>query len=246
MGRLVFPDAGNDFDQDQAKLLRMTHLTDSKQAWYRLFCLGSLLGARARPQTVRNFWEGNLASRSVFHESGGGKQLSNILDEISHKPFRDLDATGENAELWRRVFYDFQKIRLFIFVDDLAGAFREHLQHVQEWDGAINFLKSGFLKNESRWTCAVGQSMTAPLFWIMRELRRINFIEYDTFDASCHYMNGPARRVAAQLGWITPAQCRAYSFEDLLKVSRICHDKTDEFRRFFDLPLQLYAFRNAY
>ena len=88
--------------------------------------------------------------------------------------------------------------------------------------------------------------MTAPLVWIMRELRRINFIEYDTFDASCHYMNGPARRVAAQLGWITPALCRAYNFEDLLKLSRICHDKTQEFRRFFDLPLQLYAFRNAY
>jgi hypothetical protein len=241
MGNLVFPELGNVTDQDQANLLRRTQKKESKGAWHRLFCLGSLLGARAKPTTVRNFWEGSLASRGIFDESGGSQQLAAILDEISHKPFRDLDATGENAELWRRVFYDFQKIRLYILEDDLAGAFMEQLQHVQEWDGAINFLKNGFRKGERRWTCAVGQSMTAPLFWIMRELRRIHFIERDTFDASCLYVNGPVRRVAARLGWINPEDCRAYNFEHLLRLSHTCHQGSGQLQGFYDLPLQWYA-----
>ncbi len=245
MGQLVFPELGNICDQDQANLLRRTQLTESKEAWYRLFCLGSLLGARAKPMSVRNFWEGSLASRGIFDKSGGSQQLSAILDEISHRPFGDLDATGENAELWRRVFYDFQKLRLFFFEDDLAGAFMEHIQNVQEWDGAISFLKNGFRKGESRWACSVGQSMTAPLFWIMRELRRIDLIETDRFDASCFYMNGPARRMAARIGWLDPDECRrAYSFQAVLELSQACHRQTSHHQVFYDLPLQWYAHQN--
>ncbi len=245
MGQLVFPESGNICAQDQANLLRRTQLTESKEAWYRLFCLGSLLGARAKPMSVRNFWEGSLASRGIFNESGGSQQLSGILDEISHRPFGDLDATGENAELWRRVFYDFQKLRLFFFEDDLAGAFMEHIQNVQEWDGAISFLKNGFRKGESRWACSVGQSMTAPLFWIMRELRRIDLIETDRFDASCFYMNGPARRIAARIGWLAPDECRrAYSFQAVLELSQACHRQTSQHQVFYDLPLQWFAHQN--
>jgi len=246
MGRLVFPGSGNICDQDQANLLRRTQQNESKEAWYRLFCLGSLLGARAKAMSVRNFWEGSLASRGIFDESGGSQQLSAILDEISHRPFGDLDATGENAELWRRVFYDFQKLRLFFFEDDLAGAFMEHIQNVQEWDGAISFLKNGFRKGESRWACAVGQSMTAPLFWIMRELRRIDLIQTERFDASCFYMNGPARRTAVRIGWLDPDECRrAYSFQAVLELSQTCFRQTSQLQGFFDLPLQWYAHQNS-
>lgn len=245
MGSLVFPRLGNCGAQDQMNLLQRTQQKESKEAWYRLFCLGSLFGARAKTQTVRIFWEGSLASRGIFDETGGSQKLSAILDEISHKPFRDLDATGESAELWRRVFYDFQKLRLFFFEDDLAGAFMEHIQNVQEWDGAISFLKNGFRKGEDRWACSVGQSMTAPLFWIMRELRRINLIETDRFDASCFYMNGPARRMAARIGWLDPDECRrAYSFQAVLGLSQSCHGQTSQLQGFYDLPLQWYALQH--
>jgi hypothetical protein len=246
MGNLVFAQRGNLLKDSQAELLRDTDSQEGKLAWYRLFCLGSLLGARTQTNIVRKFWNDFLVPRDVFKVTCEYEHLTRILDDISHQPFRDLDATGEYAELWRRVYYDFQKIRLFVFEDDLAGAFLEHIQQVIDTDGAINFLKSGFRRNDQRWTCAVGQSMTAPLFWIMRELRRIGVIKRDLFDPACFYLNGPSRLVAARLGWITPEEYKSYRFESLLEMSRSCYDQADQrLRSHFDLPLQWYAYQNS-
>jgi hypothetical protein len=244
MGRLVF-DCEEPGTPDQQRLIFASPDTQKgKECWHRLLCLGSLLGARARPQTVRRFWAQQLRSRAIFSATGE-HELAKLLDEVSHRTFTDLDTTGENAEMWRRVFYDFQKLRLFVFVDDLPGSFLEHLRSSEEWDAPINFLKSGFRKNESRWAGSVGQSMTAPLFWIVRELRRIRLIEDPVFDPSCYYVNGPARRVLRRLPGFEGYDLRDYGFEKLLGLSQRCHELLNhDFPNHFDLPLQWYALNN--
>lgn len=248
MGKVVFEGVEGQNINSKRSVLCDTAGCEGQEAWFRLLCLGSLLGARALPRTVHRFWDSELVPRGIMKAGTGKVELSIVLGEISHRAFGDLDATGENAEMWRRVFYDFEKIRLFVFQDDLPGAFLEHVSDSSEWDAPINFLKNGFRKHDARWTCAIGQSMTAPLFWVMRELRRVGVIKSDAFDASCYYINGPARRAACQLGWIDEAGIRAFRFEELLVIGKSCHDNMLEecpgLVGHFDLPLQWYAFSN--
>ena len=246
MGKVVFEGIEGLNRNAKRSVLCDTDSCKGKEAWFRLLCLGSLLGARALPRTVHRFWNSELVPRGIMKAATGKGELAKVLGEISHRAFGDLDATGENAEMWRRVFYDFEKIRLFVFQDDLPGAFLEHVSDYGEWDAPINFLKNGFRKLDARWTCAIGQSMTAPLFWVMRELRRVGVMQSDAFDASCYYINGPARRAAYQLGWIDETGIRAFRFEELLELGRICHkamlEKCPGLVGHFDLPLQWYAF----
>jgi len=248
MGEIVFERIEGLNRNAKRSALCETASINGQEAWFRLLCLGSLLGARALPRTVCRFWNSELVPRGIMKAATGKVGLSNVLGEISHRAFGDLDATGENAEMWRRVFYDFEKIRLFVFQDDLPGAFLEHVADCREWDAPINFLKNGFRKLDEPWTCAIGQSMTAPLFWVMRELRQVGVIESDAFDASCYYINGPARRTAYQLGWIDETDMHAFRFEELLEIGKTCHNNMLEecpgLVGHFDIPLQWYALNN--
>ena len=90
--------------------------------------------------------------------------------------------------------------------------------------------------------------MTAPLLFLLRELGRLGVIA-PRFDASCFYMNAPARRVAWQLGWITERELALFDIESLIEMSRRCHAKMkvelpEDLHRFFDIPLQWYALQN--
>ncbi len=248
MGRLIFPpDLARD-DRAQAALLRNVDTNQSKTAWFRLFCMGSLLGARCRPTVIREFWEGQLAPRGILDEKQKKSELARILDDVSHQKFMTLDAAGEAAELWRRVFYDFQKLRIFVFEDSLPAVLGEYIELAEHPDDIIMFLKSGKLADGERWKGVVGQSMTAPLLWIMRELRRIGFIPDTRFDPTCIYTNAPVRRIMRELNWITEAEWRAYDFQSLCTLSAHCHEMlakhAPELLPFFDLPLQWYSLQN--
>lgn len=167
MGRLIFPpDLAGD-DQAQAALLRTADTNQSKAAWFGLFCMGSLLGARCRPIVIREFWESQLVPRGTLAENQKASELARILDDVSHQKFMTLDAAGEAAELWRRVFYDFQKLRIFVFEDSLPTVLGEYIELAERPDDVIMFLKSGKLADGERWKGVIGQSMTAPLLWIV-------------------------------------------------------------------------------
>jgi hypothetical protein len=89
--------------------------------------------------------------------------------------------------------------------------------------------------------------MTAPVLFLMRELRRLDIIG-GKFDASCFYMNSPARRVAAELGWITKQEATKFDIESILEFSRRTYERmrrdTKKLLPFFDMPLQWYALHN--
>jgi hypothetical protein len=89
--------------------------------------------------------------------------------------------------------------------------------------------------------------MSAPLLFVMRELRRLSILP-DGFESACYYMNSPARRVASRLGWLDVSQRGNATFEDLLLVSQTTFQRIQseapELGPYFDLPLQWFAHQN--
>ena len=258
MGELVF-EAKHLTHNERGNLLSLKAASVAgKAAWLRLFCLGTLLGVRAKPQTVRRFWTEQLISLwpvliPADLASVAGPDYARGLDAVFvdaiHQQFHDLNASGEDAEMWRRVFYDFRKLHHFVYHNDLPETVLElAIQPSLQPTALLNFLKSGLPPDGAgRWVGAIGQSMTAPLFFILRELRRLEIIDR-RFDSACFYMNGPARRVAAQLGWIQSKETTWFDFETLSNQSERCFEKIrelrPEWRPFYDLPFQWYASEN--
>lgn len=254
MGELVF--RGKLPNQEQRKRFLEHSSAEGKAAWLRLLCLATCFGVRAQRKTIRTFWETRLKDVwPVFtpdiprHESEDydWRVLDDVFLRATHQKFRDLDASGEDAELWRRVFYDFRKLHQFVYRNSFPAVVLE-VAGMRETkpEELVNFMKSGSLPNV-RWAGVLGQSMTSSLFFVLRELRRLKVID-SGFDPVCFYMNSPARNVATRLGWIKAEQGVAYGIEKLTEFSIICHERMQsecaELLPFFDLPLQWYDFNN--
>lgn len=263
---MVFTDAVGD-DNLRGRLLE-TGTIAGKAAWYRLLCLGCALSlplGRTPYERIMRFWErclGDdfwLATIPESLESAAGpkfeRRLDSFFEDIIHRTFRDENASGEDADFWRRVFYDFRKMHFFVFGEsNLPGL----ILQISSGDGVcgsqlVQFLRSGHVPRSlqapghERWAGVVGQSMSAPLLFVMRELRRLCVVP-EGFESACYYMNSPARRVASRLGWIDTYQRGNASFEDLLLVSETIfqrmHSEAPELEPYFDLPLQWYAHQN--
>lgn len=213
---------------------------------------GTLLPATSKGRITRLLSSLGMISTStdVVTRESDPAVLDAFFEKAIHRQFRDENASGEDGELWRRVFYDFRKIHFFVYQNDLPSVFAELKDNPDfHWDSMVRFLKSGFLPNgQKRWVGVFGQSMTAPLLLLMRMLRRLDVIDHKRFDPACFYMNGPARRVARRLGWITERESNYFEIEALLDMSRRCHEamqkEAPELAPFFDIPLQWYALRN--
>lgn len=116
----------------------------------------------------------------------------------------------------------------------------------------IAFLREGQVPdaiqdpNLPRFRGVIGQSITAPLLFLMRELRRLGVLD-QRFDAACYYMNSPARRVARHLRWIADSSSPG-GVSALVSLSEKVHEemklKAGDLDSFFDLPLQLFAHQN--
>jgi hypothetical protein len=253
MGDLVF---GNTIcDQDSRKLcLSNPSSPQGQAAWLRLLCLGCCLSARIERTTLKRFWEEELPDvwRALTPPSGKREQsksytekLDSFFDRAIHKQFKNRNASWEDAELWRRVFYDFRKMHEFVYQNDLAGSLLDLVKEPRLiWSALAHFLKSGFLPSgEKAWRGVIGQSMTSPILFILRELRRLDIMDH-RFDASCFYMNTAARRVAYGLGWITLSEVIFTDFDGLVNLSHKCHKRMQkevpELLPWFDLPLQIY------
>lgn len=258
MGQLVFG-AEQWSAESRRRILQDHSSATGKAAWLRLLCLGTCLGVRAQPRYIKSFWENKLpeiwrvlipTDLDQLAAKDYERKLNDVFVNAIHREFNDMRATGEDAELWRRIFYDFRKLHHFVYLNDLPCSLLELArQPGLPANALVNFLKSGFLPSgNKRWVGAIGQSMTAPLLFLLRELRRLAMIDA-RFDASCFYMNSPARRVARQLKWISERESTWFDIESLVEMSRTCHErmKTEmpELLPFFDLPLQWFAFNNS-
>lgn len=265
LGHLITP-VQPDRSHIATRLLEPSTLP-GKAAWYRLLCLGCSFGIPLGNQPrnrVQRFWEERLRER--FWEStippdledaestDFNRNLDSYFDEIIHMLFKDANATGEEARFWRRVFYDFRKMHSLVFHNHLPETIAD-LAAFPEANGLafIGFLRNGRIPDvlqdgHSRWSGVIGQSMTAPLLFVMRELRLLGVLPDDRFDSACYYMNTPARRVARSLGWITDAFTGDYDFSKIVQVSETVHarmrEEAPELAEFLDLPLQWYALQN--
>lgn len=258
---LVAPGAHSDLQV--AQLLKSAHELPGKATWYRLLCLGCTLGlplGMAPYSRVRSLWNNCLQDSfwqatipSTPHEAFEDKfsrNLDKFFEEVIHQLLRNENASGEEAAFWRRVFYDFRKMHYFVFNNHLPETLLEFAGFEDaEGQGLIQFLRSGHVPPEmqdttSRFRGVIGQSMTAPLLFVMRELRRLEILDH-RFDSACYYMNAPARRVAKQLGWISDSPVTG-GFTELVSMSSQVHEHIKlepQIAPFFDLPLQWFAIK---
>jgi len=257
-GRLVFPDLSRYRDRNEAILCDRLHDVGSLQGkadWYRLLCLCCVLGTReVRTATIQTFWNRTLGTGGFWdstipetakeaRSSAFNRKLDHFFEELIHREFTSQNASGEEAELLRRVFYDFRKMHHFVFINDLPEVFLEVLEHSRNPDAPIRFLKSGHLPGQPAWRGIIGQSMTAPLLFLMRELARVGLIDRKIHQSHCYYMNKNARRAAVRLGWLEDRAISRYDFEAVLKASKEVHKmmsaQLPEGVDWFDLPLQV-------
>jgi hypothetical protein len=248
MGDLVF--GPHHKTQDSRREVLCSPLSAAgKEAWLRLLCLGTCMGGRHTTSRIENFW---ISKLSVIWKALIPEDLSQPKDEAYKQKLEevfDRKATGEDAELWRRVFYDFRKLHHFVYTNELHGVFLDlnKLPGLSP-DSLLHFLKSGYLP-DGRWAGVIGQSMTAPILFLLRELRRLNVID-GRFDKSCFYMNTPARRMARRMNWVSEQDSSRFDVESLAKMSSSCHAEMkakfpEELHRFFDIPLQWYVNQNS-
>ena len=262
---VVTPGAMN--DKQACKILLDTKGIDGRGAWYRLLCLGCTLSiprGRRPASDVAHIWNGNLgkdfwehtipASMADLAKDSFKSKLDAFFKSVVDRYYTSENATGEDAEFWRRVFYDFRKMHHFVFHNQLPETVLEFAESPEADGERLNkFLRSGHIPDEMKdpnyrlFRGVVAQSMKAPLLFMMRELRRLEVID-NRFDGACYYMNSPARRIARQLGWLGDETRYAGDFSDLVDQSEIVHrrmqDEIPELVGHFDLPLQLYAHKH--
>jgi hypothetical protein len=246
MGDLVFPSHPKNY-AEYRKALRSDDTEQQNAAWYRLLCFGCTLGARVSRQTIRNFW-GTTLNRTNFWEitTGGSldqKKLDQFFEELIHREFNSVYAEGEQAELLRRVFYDFRKLHYLVYFNDFPNVVLQILDDTDHGADPIKFLRSGWLPDGTRWKGVIGQSMTSPLLFLMREWRRMGLIAADKHDHHCFYMNSPAARAAIRKGWLDWNRYGRGDLQSILDSSRTVHEQVRTTGAWsimdFDIPLQI-------
>jgi hypothetical protein len=250
MGDLVFPNQPKEYGEIR-KTLCASDREQQNASWYRLLCLSCALGARVSRQTIRNFWGTTLDQTQFWEITTAGSldqsKLDRFFEELIHREFRSVYAEGEQAELLRRVFYDFRKLHYLVYFNDFANVVLETLTDSQRGADPIKFLRSGWLPDGTRWKGVIGQSMTSPLLFLMREWRRMGLIETDRHDHQCFYMNGTAAKAAIRKGWLDWNRYGRGDLQSILDSSKVVHEKvrlTGAWQIMdFDIPLQILGTR---
>ena len=246
MGDLVFPNHPIDYAEIK-KTLCANDREQRNAAWYRLLCLSCALGARVSRKTIRNFWATTLDQTNFWEVTTAGfldqTKLDRFFEDLIHREFRSVYAEGEQAELLRRVFYDFRKLHYLVYFNDFANVVLETLADSQRGADPIKFLRSGWLPDGTRWKGVIGQSMTSPLLFLMREWRRMGLIETDMHDHQCFYMNGTAAKAAIRKGWLDWNRYGRGDLQSVLDSSKAVHENvclTGAWQVMdFDIPLQI-------
>ncbi|MCI0540906.1 MAG: hypothetical protein L0Z50_37370, partial [Verrucomicrobiales bacterium] len=116
-------------DRDQRRDLLKSELQapTSKEGavlWYRLFGYACLLSAGRQSAELREFWMERLAPSRFWERTAVGdfsEQTKELFAQAVTSQFTDLNAGGEAAYFWRRVFYDVRKVRRMVRDNDFPG-----------------------------------------------------------------------------------------------------------------------------
>jgi hypothetical protein len=222
-----------------------------KSLWYRVMSLACLMSAGRRMSELRDFWTRDLEGRGFWHATSGkafGQGTDALFDELLRRRFADVAASGEDAHFWRRVFYDLRKIHRLVWEDDFATVLMELAQSHERGAELLNFLRSGQLSGQRAWEGVFGQSAGVPLFFLVRELRRLRVVENRQLDPLAFFACAPVRRAAWRLCWLDEDMVRRTDFGSLANVSEMLHRKIASDREHgpkllvdYDIPLLHYG-----
>ena len=222
-------------DNDEGKLL-----------WYKVLSLPCLMGTGRQMTAVRDFWINRLNTTDFFNvASSNNDDIRKVFDDAIHHKLKGDSATGEDAVFWRRVFYDIRKIRTLVYENDFASVILEVASN--DVCNLVRFMRNGTIPGQQDWAGVMGQSAGGPLFFVMRELRRLGVIESAEADSSCYFVCKPVRRAAYELGWIDQRLRDRYDFSSLQEASRCIYEIItedgevgDNLLPLYDIPLMHY------
>jgi hypothetical protein len=212
---------------------------EGKLLWYRLFGYACLVSAGRTVTELRRFWQERLDPQRFWEQTNEGdfsEKTRNIFEQAVTADLNNLDAGGEQAYFWRRVFYDIRKVHRMVQNDfpavllDLAR--QGHGEHLRQ------FLRTGHLPGpeQPRWIGTFGQSADTPQGFIIRELFRLGVITDEVVRPYAFYVCRPVLRALEKIGWIPDADC-GYSGERWLAKLAEDSDHGPLLRPYFDIPL---------
>jgi hypothetical protein len=212
------------------------------------------MSAGRRMTEVRSFWEQELNARDFWTRTSGPEfadGTDSLFDQLLRQPFVDAAASGENAYFWRRIFYDLRKIHQLVWQNDFASVFLELASNPSKSSELLTFLRSGRLIGQPPWVGVFGQSAGSPLFFLVRELRRVGVLTNPDLDRLAFFVCAPVRRAAQQIGWLESELSSRADFVSLAEISdrlyeRIANDGTAgrELLKDYDIPLLHYGLTN--
>jgi hypothetical protein len=242
---LLYPEIQNNNVETRQGYLRETLLDvesdEGKLLWWKVLSIVCFLSDQQRTDTIQRLWSTELNGRTFWVANEYEQNIEQIFRQILNDVRYDTKASGENAFFWRRVSYDLRKMHKLVYTFEI----HKTLLEIAEQSGAgavVNFLRSGGIAGQRNWVGIIGQSASASMFFLTRELHRLGVITGD--QTYCMYVCKPVRRVAARLWWIDEGQVNNYSFANYNAVSEAVsngimgYDKN--MMKYYDIPLLLY------
>ncbi|MDH7503727.1 MAG: hypothetical protein QHJ82_13575 [Verrucomicrobiota bacterium] len=86
---------------------------EGRQLWYRLFGYACLVSAGRKVTELGRCWLGRLDPAHFWPRTSAGDfsdESRGIFEEAVTAEFNNLEAGGEQAYFWRRVYYDIRKV----------------------------------------------------------------------------------------------------------------------------------------
>ena len=204
--------------EELKRLLLSPGLAEGNALWYRLFGYACLVSAGRHTTELRRFWLGRLNPERFWERTSSGdfsEQTHELFERAVTAEFNNMDAGGEQAYFWRRVFYDIRKACRMVHNEFPAVL----LDLVNQGHGGQlrQFLRTGRLNgtDQPRWIGTFGQSADTPLGFIIRELMRLNVITDESVRPSAFFVCRPVLRALEKIGWIDDAD-DGFSGEDWL------------------------------
>ena len=226
--------------------LRSPETLAGKETWYRLLGLACLMSAGRRMSELRDFWRDELDGRDFWAETckdafGAGTDV--LFDDLVSRRFTTVNASGEDAHYWRRVFYDIRKIHKLVWEFKFPSTILQLIETGRELQ-LPNFLRSGQLPNQQAWVGVFGQSAGVPLFFLVRELTRLEIITSPGIKPFAFFVATPVRRAAERIGWIPSDLAARVDFQSLAEISERLYNKVRSDPRYgpglladYDIPL---------
>ena len=197
---------------------------------------------------LRRFWQEELEARGFWNETSRKNAFAEtsrrLFERLVEREFYNTAASGEDAEYWRHVFYDIRKVHELVWQKEFADTVLQLAADPSRAAGLVDFLRSGQLAGQRSWSGVLGQSSGSPLFFVSRELRRLNIIPHRELDPRAFFPCGPVRRAARQIGWIDRKLAERSDFASLAEISERLYRKIIDDKEFgpkllpyYDIPL---------